>query len=51
MARFIKAAGLQDELQNKNWAGFAKGYNGPGYAQNNYDGKLASAYDKYANMA
>jgi hypothetical protein len=48
MAAFIKAAGLQDELAAKNWAGFAKGYNGPQYAQNQYDTKLAAAYAKFA---
>jgi len=48
MASFIKNAGLQDELASKNWAGFAKGYNGPQYAKNQYDQKLASAYAKFA---
>ena len=48
MAAFIKAAGLLDELQNKNWAGFAKGYNGPQYEKNQYDVKLADAYAKFA---
>jgi hypothetical protein len=48
MASFIKNAGLQDELVAKNWAGFAKGYNGPQYAQNQYDQKLAAAYAKFA---
>jgi len=48
MAAFIKAAGLLDELQNKNWAGFAKGYNGPQYEVNKYDVKLADAYNKFA---
>lgn len=48
MAAFIKSAGLADELASQNWAGFAKGYNGPGYAQNKYDEKLAAAYSKYA---
>jgi AP-3 complex subunit delta-1 len=47
-ANFIKNAGLLDELKDLNWAGFAKGYNGPAYAQNKYDEKLATAYDKYA---
>lgn len=28
------------------WAAFAKGYNGSGYAQNKYDTKLAEAYKK-----
>jgi hypothetical protein len=45
---YIKSVGLQDELQNKDWAGFARGYNGPSYARNNYDKKLAAAYSKYA---
>jgi hypothetical protein len=49
MASFIKAAGLLDELQGKNWAGFAKGYNGPAYAANQYDAKLEAAYDKYSD--
>ena len=32
---------------SKNWAAFAKGYNGPGYAQNKYDTKLAAAYEEF----
>lgn len=48
MAAFIKSAGLLDELQNKNWAAFAKGYNGPQYEKNQYDVKLADAYAKFA---
>lgn len=48
MANFIKAAGLIDEIQNKDWAGFAKKYNGPAYAQNQYDVKLASAYERFS---
>jgi hypothetical protein len=47
MAAFINSAGLLDELKNKDWAGFAKGYNGPAYAKNAYDAKLATAYEKY----
>jgi hypothetical protein len=48
MAAFIKSAGLADELSNLNWAAFARGYNGPGYAQNKYDEKLEEAYNKFA---
>ena len=44
MAGFILGNGLADELRRKDWAGFAKGYNGPGYAKNQYDAKLARAY-------
>ena len=47
MAAFINHAGLLDELKNKDWAGFAKGYNGPAYATNQYDAKLATAYNRY----
>ena len=47
MAMFIKASGLVDELHNKDWAGFAKKYNGPAYEQNKYDVKLAAAYERF----
>lgn len=46
-ARFIKQAGMLPALQAKDWAEFAKCYNGPAYAKNNYDKKLAEAYKKY----
>jgi hypothetical protein len=48
IANFIKSAGLLDELQRKDWAAFARGYNGPQYAVNKYDQKLETAYQKYA---
>lgn len=38
-------------LQARNWAAFAAGYNGPGYARNQYDVKLARAYQKYCALA
>jgi hypothetical protein len=41
---FVRANGLADELQRKDWAGFASRYNGPAYAQNQYDTKMAQAY-------
>lgn len=43
-ARFIRKSGMLPALQAKNWAEFAKRYNGPQYAQNNYDKKLQAAY-------
>ena len=46
-ARFIKTGGMLLALQKKDWATFAKCYNGPGYAQNKYDEKLAHAYSKF----
>ncbi|SEC20894.1 Putative peptidoglycan binding domain-containing protein [Tenacibaculum sp. MAR_2009_124] len=35
-------------LRDKNWANFARAYNGPGYKENKYDTKLQKAYEKYA---
>ena len=43
-ARFIRQAGILPALQTKNWAEFARRYNGPVYAQNGYDKKLVGAY-------
>lgn len=47
MAQYIRAFGLIDELKNLDWAGFAAGYNGPNYKDNDYDEKLKKAYLKY----
>ena len=44
---FIKTNKLDGALRAKNWASFARGYNGPGYAQNKYDTKMATAYAKW----
>jgi N-acetylmuramidase len=48
MAQFIKAAKLDVPLARLDWTAFAKGYNGPGYAANKYDEKLAEHYNSYA---
>lgn len=50
MIRFIVANGLDDELRRHDWAGFARGYNGSGYAKNGYDKKLAAAFAKWAKI-
>lgn len=49
LMQFCKNNGLLKYVNtaNKDWASFAKGYNGPGYAENKYDTKLASAYATY----
>ena len=47
--KFIKAdKKLHDALRNRNWALFARIYNGPAYAKNAYDVKLAQTYAKYS---
>jgi hypothetical protein len=48
MVRFIEKSGLTDALAEADWRDFARGYNGPAYARNRYDGKLAAASRKYA---
>ena len=48
MCAFIKANDLDKHLRAKNWAAFARGYNGPGYATHDYHGKLARAYARYS---
>ncbi|QKZ15173.1 N-acetylmuramidase family protein [Spirosoma sp. KUDC1026] len=45
---FIRSMGLSDELRRKDWAGFARAYNGAGYKINRYDVKLSQAYNRYA---
>jgi hypothetical protein len=45
--QYIKAVKLDDELQNLDWKGFARGYNGPSYTKNQYDIKLKRAYDRF----
>lgn len=47
--RFISANPKRIEaLRAKDWATFARLYNGPRYAENKYDIKLARAYEKYS---
>jgi N-acetylmuramidase/Putative peptidoglycan binding domain len=43
LVREIKTNHLDRYLIAKNWPAFAKGYNGSGYKQNNYDTRMASA--------
>ena len=37
---------MTKDLKNKNWAGFARRYNGAKYKKNKYDTKLKDAYNK-----
>lgn len=48
MCGFLKHNKLDAPLRRHDWAAFAKGYNGSGYAQNQYDTKLAAAYAKWS---
>lgn len=44
---YCRAANLVRHLRTHSWASFAAGYNGPGYAANAYDIKMANAYKRY----
>lgn len=44
---FLQVTGMDAPLRKLDWAAFARQYNGPGYAQNSYDKKLADAYRKF----
>jgi peptidoglycan hydrolase-like protein with peptidoglycan-binding domain len=44
MASFMRASGMHTALQRRDWTGFARRYNGPGFATNRYDEKLAAAH-------
>jgi N-acetylmuramidase-like protein len=43
---YVKFNKLEAALKAKDWAKFAGGYNGPGYAANQYDQKMAAAYNQ-----
>jgi len=48
---FVIGNGLGIYLRTKNWAAFAKGYNGAGYRKNAYDTKMASAYKRHSGLS
>ena len=47
-AEFITSTGLIKHLREKNWAAFARGYNGPSYASRSYHTRMASAYKRHS---
>ena len=47
MYYFMNTSGCLKNLKEKDWAGFARKYNGPGYAQNAYDQKLRNSYENF----
>lgn len=44
---YMISTGLIPFLEKRDWAGFAKKYNGPSYKKNEYDTRLQSAYNMY----
>lgn len=48
MANFVRSEGLHRHLGKHEWAGFARGYNGPDFARNQYDQRLASLFQQFS---
>jgi hypothetical protein len=48
MVKFIIKNNLKGAIDRRDWAAFARGYNGPAYAKNAYDKNMAKAYSRYA---
>ncbi|MGJ3264553.1 MAG: N-acetylmuramidase domain-containing protein [Salinarimonas sp.] len=48
MAAFIAAKGLAGALRAGDWTAFARGYNGPAFARNAYDARIAAAHARLA---
>lgn len=48
MVQFIVQNHLATALQTHNWAAYAHGYNGPNYAAQQYDVRLANAYATFS---
>lgn len=47
MLRFIEKAELLEVLKDCNWREFARRYNGPAFARNEYDKRMAEAYQRW----
>lgn len=45
--RYIQVNDLAKWIRDKDWVGFASRYNGLGYLENQYDTKMAEAYERY----
>ncbi|WP_019997232.1 N-acetylmuramidase family protein [Aureimonas ureilytica] len=50
MVAFILSAKLDGKLRAHDWAGFARGYNGPQYAKNGYHTKLEAAFKRWSKI-
>lgn len=48
--RFLQAENMLDDLRALRWANFARRYNGEKYAENRYDVRLATFYNKHLGV-
>ena len=49
MVRFMRTTGMHAALQRRDWTAFARRYNGPDFAQNRYDEKLAATHSSLSS--
>jgi hypothetical protein len=45
---FLQSTGMAETLRSHQWSSFARRYNGPNYAANNYDGTLGHFFEIYS---
>jgi len=50
MGRFIETEGLADALRRRDWHTFAAAYNGSAYAEHDYHGQMARAYEAFRDF-
>jgi len=48
---FVITNGLDEALREHDWARFARGFNGPAFAKNRYDTKMAAAHERHGGVA
>lgn len=48
MINFLKSAKIHAALERRDWTAFARAYNGPTFATNRYDEKLAHAHARFS---
>ena len=51
VAKFLESQNLTKHLRAKDWASFARAYNGKDFAKNKYDVRLAGAFQEYSSGA
>ena len=49
-AVFIRNSGMLDALKKKDWAAFARKYNGPSYAKRGYHTRMAKEYANFKSQ-
>jgi hypothetical protein len=48
MTTFLRSTKIHKTLELRDWAAFARAYNGPTFAKNRYDAKLADAHERFS---